>query len=110
MVRSCCRPGSDLHPLLRREDRASLPDRAEREAKVDDEPEDRHDERDREERCLAANDRREDLLIADLAEPEPVGVEAEQRRPAEEDQREGDEDGEAKGVAHVRTGIDCSRW
>src|SRR6185436_8398814 len=94
----------DLHPLLRREDPASLAERNERQAEVDDEPENRDDEREGEERRLAAHDRREDLLIADFAEPEPVGVEAHHRRPAEEEQREDDEDGEANGVAHVRSG------
>ena len=39
-----------------------------------------------EERALRPQHRREDVLIADLAEPQPVRVEAEQRRSRQEEQ------------------------
>ena len=45
------------------------------------------DEGDREERPLAPQHRQEDLLVADLAEPEPVGVEADERRARQEEQQ-----------------------
>ena len=89
-----------LHALLRGEDRPALTDRAERHSQVDDEPEDRDDEHGREQRRLAAHDGREDLLIADFTEPEPVRVEADERGPAEEQHGEHDQRDVAKGVAH----------
>ena len=46
------------------------------------------DEGDGEQRSLAAQHRREDRLVADLAEPEPVGVEADQRGAGEDQQQE----------------------
>src|SRR5258706_15964192 len=66
-----------LDTLLRCEDGSSVTHRGQRQSKIEYQPDDGDHEGNREERGFAAHDRREDLLIADLAEPEPVRVEPE---------------------------------
>jgi hypothetical protein len=57
-------------------------------------------EDDREQRGLAAQDRGEHLAVADLAEPQPVGVEGEGRRSSEEEDAEHHQREEAGGSRH----------
>ena len=78
----------DFDALARREDGLQIANRCQRHAKIEEKPADRDDEGRREQRALRPQHRREDVLIAHLAEPEPVGVEPEQRRPGQEEQND----------------------
>ena len=75
--RSCRPPGSatSMPSRVVKTGRTSPID-GKRHAQVEHEPADAQDEGDGEEHALRPQDGREDLLVADLAEPEPVGVEA----------------------------------
>ena len=95
--------GDDLRPLRRRDDELAPPERRQRQPQV--QPED--DEHDRADRqpvvACAVSDLQEDLLVADLPEPEPVGVELRERRDArenEEGRQEQGERGNRRGIAH----------
>ena len=84
----------DFDALARREDGPQIANRCQRQAKVEEKPADRDDEGRREERALRPQHRGVDVLIAHFAEPEPVGVEAEERRPGQEEQD--DDEGEQR--------------
>ena len=97
-MRSCRPPGSvTWMPFRVVNTGRTLPIAASATFRFTHEPRRREDEGDREERALAPQHRQEDVLIADLAKPEPVGVEAKERRSSQEEQEREREKGEAKG-------------
>jgi hypothetical protein len=82
------RAEGDFHPLARDEQRAGGAHRLQRQAEVHGQPDGRNREHRREQQRLRPQDGGVDRLIADFAEPEPVGVEGNERRPRHEDQQE----------------------
>jgi len=76
-----------LDPLARREHRAHVAQAADGLPQVQPQPAHREHEGRDEEGDPRAQDRDEHLLVADLVEPEPVGVQMQQRGPAQHEQQ-----------------------
>jgi hypothetical protein len=79
-------------------------DGAQRQPEIERQPQRGDGKDDHEQYSLGAQDGREHLLVTDLAEPEPVGVEADQRRADKEGQKgECDDEGAKRSSRHDDT-------
>ena len=76
----------ELDAFPGREHRAHVADRLRTHVQVHREPRRRQDEGDREERALAPQHRQKHVLVSDLAKPEPVRIEANERGSCQEEQ------------------------